>query len=77
MTQAYLRSFVQQLNQEDRTKPLPLEANRFTKIQADGVYRALQLAIRVETRPLEITALLRAWQELRDLGFDTDLDPRE
>lgn len=77
MTQAYLRSFILEVNQLTPERQYPVEANRLTQIQASGLYRDLQLALRREPRPLKRTALLRAWQELRELGYDTDLDPQE
>lgn len=77
MTQAYLHRFILQVNQLIPERPYPVQANRLTQIQASGLYRDLQLALRREPTPLEQTALLRAWQELRELGYETDLDPRE
>lgn len=77
MTQAYLRSFILEVNQINPERPYPVQANRLTQIQASGLYRDLQLALRREPQPLKRTALLRAWQELRELGYDTDLDPQE
>lgn len=77
MTQAYLRSFILEVNQTNPERPYPVQANRLTQIQASGLYRDLQLALRQESSPLQQTALLRAWQELRELGYETDLDPRE
>ena len=77
MTPANLRSFILEINAQHATRQYPQQANRLTKIQADGLYRELQLALRQKPEPLERTKLLRAWQDLRELGFDTELDPCE
>jgi hypothetical protein len=74
MTTANLLSFIIETNRSQMSRSYPLQANRLTKIQAHGLYRDLQQALQHCSDPLKRTSLLRAWQDLRDLGFETDLD---
>jgi hypothetical protein len=75
MTAANLRSFILETNQSQLARDYPVQANRLTKIQAHGLYRDLQQALQQCSNPVRRTSLLRAWQDLRDLGFETDLEP--
>jgi len=74
MPQAFLRSFITEFNQASADRRYPMQANRLSHIQASALYLDIKAAFQHQTQSLQQHALRCAWQELRDLGFDTDLD---
>lgn len=77
MTQAYLHSFIVHYNQTSKDRQYPTKVNRLSKIQASALYIELNSALQHTPNSQQRLALLRAWQELRELGYDTDLLPQE